>query len=399
MPRIILHVDLDAFYCSVEELLDPSLRGKAFVVGGSPEGRGVVSSASYGARQYGIRSAMPTAQALRLAPNLKIVGGHHRDYGKYSKAIMDLLRDSAPLVEQLSIDEAFLDVSDDPLPGEAVARGLQTEIRDQFDLPTSWGVASNKLVAKIATEVGKPNGLIVVPNGQESDFLAPLPVEMLWGVGRKTGERLQVEGITTIGDLAKQPEDWLINTFGEHGLYLASRSLGQDKRPVVEGREAKSVSNERTFSQDVRDRKQLETTLLRLSEQVGRRLRKGDIAGSTVKVKIRWPDFTTITRQTTLHQSTDRDKEIYDTVLKLFHKEWTPGRAVRLLGVGVSNLGTPIRQLDLFDQSWEEDERLLNAIDSIRKRYGPDAVRRAGALRPTRRSPDTDHTTDRLPDE
>jgi DNA polymerase-4 len=399
MPRIILHVDLDAFYCSVEELLDPSLRGKAFVVGGSPEGRGVVSSASYGARQYGIRSAMPTAQALRLAPNLKIVAGHHRDYGRYSEAIMDLLRDSAPLVEQLSIDEAFLDVSDDPLPGEDVARGLQTEIRDQFDLPTSWGVASNKLVAKIATEVGKPNGLIVVPNGQESDFLAPLPVEMLWGVGPKTGERLQSEGIITIGDLAKQSEEWLINTFGEHGLYLASRSLGQDNRPVLEGREAKSMSSERTFSQDVSDRKQLETTLLRLSEQVGRRLRKGEIAGTTVRVKIRWPDFTTITRQTTLHQSTDRDKEIFDTVLELFHKEWTRGRAVRLLGVGVSNLGTPIRQLDLFDQSWEEDERLLKAIDSIRKRYGPDAVRRAGALRPTRRSPDADQTTDRLPDE
>jgi len=399
MPRIILHIDLDAFYCSVEELLDPSLRGKVFVVGGSPDGRGVVSSASYGARKHGIRSAMPTAQALRLVPNLIILAGHHRDYGRYSEAIMDLLRDSAPLVEQLSIDEAFLDVSDDPLPGEEVARGLQMKIRDQFDLPTSWGVASNKLVAKIATEVGKPNGLIVVPNGQESDFLAPLPVEMLWGVGPKTGERLQSEGIITIGDLAKQSKEWLINTFGEHGLYLASRSMGQDNRPVVEGREAKSMSNERTFSQDVSDRKQLEITLLRLSEQVGRRLRKGEVAGSTVRVKIRWPDFATITRQTTLHQSTDRDKEIYDTVLELFHKEWIPGRAVLLLGVGVSNLGTTIRQLDLFDQSWEEDERLLQAIDSIRERYGPDAVRRAGALRPTRNSSDTDQTTDRLPDE
>ena len=159
------------------------------------------------------------------------------------------------------------------------------------------------------------------------------------------------------------------------------------------------MSSERTFSQDVSDRKQLEATLLRLSEQVGRRLRKGEITGSTVRVKIRWPDFTTITRQATLHQSTDRDKEIFNTVLELFHKEWTLGRAVRLLGVGVSNLGTPIRQLDLFDHSWEEDERLLNAIDSIRKRYGPDAVRRAGALRPTRRGPDVDQTTDRLRDE
>ena len=388
MLRTILHIDLDAFYCSVEELLDPSLAGKAFVVGGSPEGRGVVSSASYGAREFGIRSAMPTAQALRRAPHLMIISGHHGEYARYSKGIMELLRNSAPVVEQLSIDEAFLDVSDDPVPGREIAIRLQTQIKDQFGLPTSWGVASNKLVAKIATEVGKPEGLIVVPPGEEQAFLAPLPVEMLWGVGPKTRDRFVNEGIMTIGDLAMRSEKWLNDNFGEHGLYLASRALGKDDRPVVEEHEAKSMSAERTFSEDISDPKRLEATLLRLSERVGRRMRKHQVVGSTVRVKLRWPDFSTITRQTTLDQPTDRDKDIYDVACKLFHTEWKRGQAVRLLGVGVSNLSEPIRQLELFDQSWQEDERLHEAIDEIRKRYGPDAVRRAGSLK--RRSDESD---------
>jgi DNA polymerase-4 len=381
MMRTILHVDLDAFFCSVEELLNHELKGKAFVVGGQPEGRGVVASASYAARKFGIRSAMPTAQALRLCPDLIVVSSRHRLYGEHSQQVMALLRDSAPLVEQLSVDEAFLDVSDDPRPGIQVASELQAAIRERFGLPTSWGVASNKLVAKIATEVGKPNGLIVVPHGGESDFLARLPVEMLWGIGPKTRDRLAKEGIRLIGDLAKMPDERSIALFGEHGPNLAARARGQDDRPVVEEREPRSMSAERTFSADIAERRELGRVLLHLSEQVGHRLRKAELAGETVRIKVRWPDFTTITRQTRLSQPTDQDGEIYQTALKLFEKTWKEGSPVRLLGVGVADLAPPIRQLALFNHAWEQEERLLKAIDTIRARYGRDALRRADSLK------------------
>lgn len=379
--RTILHFDLDAFFCSVENLLNPGLEGRVFVVGGSAEGRGVVSSASYAAREFGIRSAMPTAQALRRAPELIVISPQHAMYSEYSQEIMSFLRDSAPVVEQLSIDEAFLDVSDDPRAGSEVARFLQREILERFKLPTSWGVASNKLVAKIATEVGKPKGLIVVPSGQEAAFLAPLPVRMLWGVGPKTKERLVARGVHTIGDLANISAHSLIESLGDKGLELASRARGEDDRPVMEGRDPKSMSAERTFSTDISDWPMLRTVILRLSETVGRRLRKAELAGYTIRMKVRWPDFTTKTRQARLEQPTDRERIIFDESRKLFQELWKKGQAVRLLGVGVSDLHEPIRQLDLFDRQWDRDERLQQAIDSIRNQYGPDSLRRAGGLR------------------
>ncbi|MCK5318627.1 MAG: DNA polymerase IV [Anaerolineales bacterium] len=379
--RTILHFDLDAFFCSVESLLNPGLEGRAFVVGGSAEGRGVVSSASYAAREFGIRSAMPTAQALRKAPDLIVISPQHAMYSERSQEIMSFLRDSAPVVEQLSIDEAFLDVSDDPRTGLEVARFLQREILKRFKLPTSWGVASNKLVAKIATEVGKPKGLIVVPSGQEAAFLAPLPARMLWGVGPKTKDRLAERGVHTIGDMANMSAHTLIESLGDNGLELASRARGEDDRPVVEGRDPKSMSAERTFSTDISDWPVLRTVILRLSETVGRRLRKAELTGHTIKIKVRWPDFTTKTRQVRLEQSTDRERIIFDESRKLFQGLWKKGQAVRLLGVGVSDLHEPIRQLGLFDRQWDRDERLQQAIDSIRNQYGPDSLRRAGGLR------------------
>ncbi|TET97615.1 MAG: DNA polymerase IV [Anaerolineales bacterium] len=379
--RTILHFDLDAFFCSVESLLNPGLEGRAFVVGGSAESRGVVSSASYAAREFGIRSAMPTAQALRKAPDLIVISPQHAMYSEHSHEIMSFLRDSTPVVEQLSIDEAFLDVSDDPRTGPEVARFLQREILKRFKLPTSWGVASNKLVAKIATEVGKPEGLIVVPSGQEATFLAPLPVRMLWGVGPKTKDRLAERGVHTIGDMANMSAHALIESLGDNGLELASRARGEDDRPVMEGRDPKSMSAERTFSTDISDWPVLRTVILRLSETVGRRLRKAELAGHTIRIKVRWPDFTTKTRQVRLEQPTDRERIIFDESCKLFQGLWKKGQAVRLLGVGVSDLHEPIHQLDLFDRQWDRDERLQQAIDSIRNQYGPDSLRRAGGLR------------------
>jgi DNA polymerase-4 len=374
-------MDLDAFFCSVEEVLRPELRDRAFVVGGSPEGRGVVASASYAAREYGIRSAMPTAQAIRRCPQLIVLPGRHGEYSKRSQGVMALLRDSAPLVEQLSIDEAFLDISDDPTPGEVVAAALQTEIQSRFNLPTSWGVATNKLVAKIATEVGKPQGLVVVPPGGEREFLTPLPVQMLWGVGPKTHARLGEVNIHQIGQLAALSDDEARALFGEHGIDLATRARGVDSRPVVEGHEPKSLSAERTFSEDLVDGDELRHAMLGLCERVGYRIRRAGLAGGTVRIKVRWSDFTTLTRQVQLTHPTDQDEEIFRAAWKLFLAAWQAGRPVRLLGVGLAGLSPPIRQLNLFEHAWERDERLLHAIDKIRSRFGRDAVRRATSLR------------------
>jgi DNA polymerase-4 len=379
--RRILHVDLDAFFCSVEELHQPSLTGTAFVVAGRPDQRGVVASASYPARAFGIRSAMPTARALRLCPDLTIVPPRHGVYGESSDLVMAILREAAPVVEQVSIDEAFLDVSDDPRPAQEVAASLQARIRRELRLPTSWGVAGNRLVAKIATEVGKPNGLVVVPPGEEAAFLAPLPAGMLWGVGPKTRLRLEPLGVRTIGDLASMPPASLVQALGDHGLELASRARGEDNQPVLDTYEPKSMSAETTFASDVRDGKELRRTLLGLSEEVGRRLRQSGVAGSTVRLKLRWSDFTTLSRQTRLAQATDQEKEIYRAAEGLLDATWSAGRPVRLIGVGVSGLGAPVRQLHLFDRGWEEDARLMQAVDTIRERFGQQALQRAADLK------------------
>ena len=388
--RSILHVDLDAFFCSVEEILDPTLIGKAFVVGGRPDGRGVVASASYAARAFGIRSAMPTAQALRLAPGLIILSSRHGVYSQHSKRVMDHLRKSAPIIQQISIDEAFLDVSAAQRSGEDLARQWQDEIMDLFQLPTSWGIATNKLVAKIATEVGKPGGLVMVPPGEEATFLANLPVEMLWGVGPKTKSRLEKLNIYTIGELAQVPADKLRTKFGVVGLELASRARGEDSSEVRQGGEPRSMSAERTFARGMSRSSDLQKALLQMSEEVGRRLRGDGLAGRTIRLKIRWPDFETQTRQLKLDQPTDHDGEIYFEAQKLLASLWKEGQHVRLLGVGVADLSTPWRQLSLFERTWEQDEHLQSAIDDIRSRFGPKAVRRAGGLRKRDRKNEND---------
>ena len=384
MARTILHLDLDAFYCAVEENQNPELRGVAFAVGGKPNERGVVSSCSYAARKYGVRSAMPMSRALRLCPKLVIVPGRHRLYSEASRQVMARLKALTPLVEQISIDEAFLDISDLTEPPERIARGLQAAIRDELGLPSSIGIAPNKLVAKIATEVGKkaakgdqpPFALTIVPTGKEADFLAPLPAEMLWGVGPKTSARLNDLGIHTIGDIASWPESELIRLFGENGRDMAKHAKGRDDRPVVTEREIKSISQEVTFSRDVRDDKSLEKTLSDLSAQVGRRLRKNKLAGTTVKLKIRWPDFTTLTRQVTLSSTTDQDGEIAKTALGLLRKIRKSGQAVRLIGVGVSGLGEPMRQLELWEFNSDKERKLQEVVDELKEKYGEDAIKR-----------------------
>ncbi|HEY5157157.1 MAG TPA: DNA polymerase IV [Anaerolineales bacterium] len=384
MLRTILHLDLDAFFCAVEELRDPSLRGKPFAVGGRPDQRGVVASCSYAARGFGVHSAMAMSQALRLCPELMVISHSHGEYGKMSDKVMERMGDLSPLVEQISIDEAFVDISDlreDPM---TVARRIQGRINDELGLPCSIGIATNKLLAKIATEVGKkssqkgvaPNAVTIVPPGNEAGFLEQLPVAMLWGVGPKTAEKLAEYGIKTIGDLARRPLADLGRWFGENGRDLSRRAHGMDDSPVVTEHEVKSISQETTFIKDVSDDKALAATLRELSSQVGRRLRQAGIAGTTVRIKLRWPDFTTLTRQVTITQPTDQDEEIYTTALDLLDKVRAKGKAVRLIGVGVSGLGAPLRQLELWGSQTEKSRKLQVALDKLQEKYGKKVIRR-----------------------
>ena len=394
MARKILHLDLDAFFCAVEETQNPDLRGKPFAVGGKPNERGVVASCSYAARKLGVRSAMPMSRAIRLCPGLIVVPGRHRLYGEVSRQVMEILHSVTGLVEQISIDEAFLDISDIRDEPERFARGLQARIRDEVHLPCSVGVASNKLTAKIATEVGKalalkrikaqglvepPNAVTVVPVGKEAEFLNPLPAEMLWGVGPKTSQRLTELGIHTIGDIAKWPEAELIRLFGENGRDLARHAKGIDDRPIVTEHEAKSISQETTFSVDVRADKALEKTVREQSAEVARQLRRENLAGRTIKLKLRWPDFTTLTRQTTLANPTDMDDEIAKTALELLRSVRKSNQAVRLIGVGVSGLGEPVRQLGLWDFDSEKSRKLQEVLDSLQEKYGKKVIHRGDA--------------------
>jgi DNA polymerase-4 len=396
-PRTIIHLDLDAFFCAVEEQRDPSLRGKAFAVGGRPESRGVVASASYAARQFGVRSAIPMAQAVRRCADLLVVPPNFSAYRAASLQVMERLHTLTPLVEQISIDEAFLDVTALGEPGEVIAARLQATIRDALALSCSLGVASNKLVAKVATDVGKslvrsgkmPQAICVVPPGEEGAFLAPLPTTALWGVGPKTAEKLAELGIHTIGDIAAWPAADLARRFGQHGEDLARRAQGIDDRPIVTERAAKSISQETTFARDVTDRALLEQTLREQAATVARKLRREDLMGTTVKLKIRWPDFTTPTRQLTLSQPTNEPEMIVEAALRLLHQIWTDGQPVRLIGVGISGLGAPPRQLSLWDapapptpEQIARQQRVELALAAIQARFGVGAVRRGNELEP-----------------
>jgi len=389
MERKILHLDLDAFFCSVEELLDPSLKGKPFAVGGNPQGRGVVSSCSYAARKFGVHSAMPMARALSLCPELIVIHHRHGLYGEYSNKVMDILRSYTPLFQQVSIDEAFLDVSDLPKPAELIAQEIQERVDREVHLPCSLGVATNKLVAKVANDFGKsqvksgqaPHQITIVPPGEEAAFLAPLEVQALWGIGPKTSQKLHGQGIHTIGQLAALSIAELEAYFGNNALEMHARALGIDPSPVRSEREIKSVSNEVTFTKDTTDSEVLRQTLRALADKVGYRLRQAGLAGSVVQIKLRYSNFETLTRQTALPQPTNLDDEIYAAAEKLFEANIIPTRAVRLIGIGVSRLTPPFRQLSLWDDDQAEKEKLANAIDQLKEKYGQDVIKRASMMK------------------
>jgi DNA polymerase-4 len=390
MPtRIILHVDLDAFFCAVEEQLDPTLKGLPFAVGGQPNTRGVVASCSYAARAFGVHSAMPMSTAKRLCPELRILSHHFDAYRDMSSSVMAILHDITPFVEQISIDEAFLDVTGLHDTGRNLAYALQKRIRDELNLPCSLGVASNKLVAKIANDVGKkkhkgntyPEAVEIVADGREAWYLAPLPVKALWGVGDKTAERLQAHGIRTIGDIAKADPKRLQAWFGKHGWDLWQRAQGIDHRKVETEHAIKSVSHETTFSRDESNGDTLRQTIRQLSEQVGRRLRQKQLHGTTIRIKLRWSDFTTITRQMTLKQATHQDDVITQSALALFEQAWQTNRPVRLIGVGVANLEEHGVQLDLWEtKDNQKSRRLQDTLDELRDRFGNESMKRGSDL-------------------
>jgi DNA polymerase-4 len=382
--RKIIHLDLDAFFCSVEEMNDPTLKGKPFAVGGPVGTRSVVASCSYAARQMGIHSAMPIDQAVKLCPGLIIVHGKHSEYGKHSENVMAILNRFSGLVEQVSIDEAFIDVSDLPEDGEVIARKIQATIINETGLPCSLGVARNKLVAKIACDFGKgkhqgttsPCAITVVMAGEEAKFLAPLPARAMWGIGPKTAEALQELGIHTIGEIADQSESFLTSKFGKYGWELVQRAKGIDHSPISLEHGIKSISQETTFETDIRSEKEIVNTIRKLSSQVSYRLRKHQLIASTVKVKIRWPDFTTITRQYSLKQATDQDGVIFSIAKGLFMEAWSERTPVRLIGVGTAGFSEGVHQLSLWDTPNEKEHRLLTAMDEIRKRFGKEALKR-----------------------
>ena len=378
-PRTILHVDLDAFFAAVEQRDRPELRGKPVIVGGGgPTDRGVVSTASYEARVFGVRSAMSLREAGRRCPQGIFLPVDGARYQAASKAVMAVLRRFTPLVEPISIDEAFLDVSGSRGlfgDGATIGRRIKAEVQSGVGLTISVGVAQTKLVAKIASDLRKPDGLVVVEPGDEAAFLAPLAISRLWGVGEKSAAALREYGVRTIGDLAALPDDLLVRRFGKHGASLAQRARGLDDDPVGGREAAKSIGHEHTFDVDTSDREVIERTLLAMSEGVAGRLRDSGVRASTITVKIRDTTFRTITRQRTLPDPTDLTEPIFRTALELARNE-VRGIRIRLLGVSVSGLGER-EQLSLFAADDPRRRRVTEAADAVRHRFGERAITRA----------------------
>jgi DNA polymerase-4 len=386
--RAILHVDLDAFFAAVEQRDRPELRGKPVIVGGGgPTDRGVVSAASYEARAFGVHSAMPLRTAAALCPGGVFVPVDGAKYQAVSRQVMAILRRFTPQVEPVSIDEAFLDVTGSQAlfgDGESIGRQIRAAIREEVGLTASVGVATTKLVAKVASDLRKPDALVVVPPGQEAAFLAPLPITRLWGVGARTAESLREFGVTTIGELAALERTVLERRFGKVGAALTARARGVDPDPVSDRAPAKSIGHEHTFNVDTSDREVIERTLLAMAEGVAGRLRASGVKAATVTVKIRDSSFRTITRQRTLAEPTDLTEPIWRAALELARPEVRAIR-VRLLGVTASNLGERT-QLQLFSGEGQggrdggRGRRLIEAEDAIRRRFGERAVTRARLL-------------------
>ena len=383
MAGRIMHIDLDAFFVSVEQVLNPELKGKPVVVGGKPDRRGVVAAASYEARTFGLHSGMPLITASRLCPQAVFIVGNFRRYRDVSKKFMTILADFSPYLEPLGLDEAYLDVTGfESIHGSInkMAAAIKKQIKDELGICASIGIAACKIVAKVASDVSKPDGLVEVPAGEEGSFLAPLPVAQLPGIGKKTQQVLAKLGVGTIGQLAALPSDVLESHFGTYGVVIHEHANGIDNRKVEHPGEAMSISRETTFGTDTGDRQLLLATLRYLSEKVGGALRRQGKRARCVNIKLRYADFTTITRQQTLGQSSDSDQTVFDAGCKLLNKELSSGKqAVRLIGIGVISLVRE-KQLGMLDTSDMRLEKLNKAIDRIREKYGFTAIQTGRTL-------------------
>ena len=386
MLRQVLHVDMDAFFVSVEELENPALKGKAVVVGADPEGRGVVAAASYEARKFGVHSAQPIRTAKKLCPHAIFLRADHRKYHDHSQRVYRIFSEFTPVVEVVSIDEAYLDLTGcERLYGSAfhAADQLIRTVKEQTGLNCSIGVSTSHLVSKIASDQAKPHGLLYVLAGSESAFLAPLPIRRMPGIGKVNEPELRSLGIATIGDLQTFGRDRLKQRFGKYGEWLYTKSRGQDIDAYRYSEEPKSISHETTFDADTADPEELERTLSYLAQLVGRRLRDHRLFARTVGLKLRYADFRTLTRDVTLDEPTYLDFVIFENLLRLFESAWDRKLKVRLLGVRTSNLERAEFQRNLLEAPAREKlDRALSAADKVRKRYGFDAVRLARSLEP-----------------
>jgi DNA polymerase IV len=391
-PRLIFHVDMDAFFVSVEELFDPSLKGKPVVVGGQRHERGVVSAASYAARKFGVHSAMPLRTAAKMCPQAIFVDGHPERYRECSEKVYKVLGAFTPQVEMASIDEAYLDMTGTERlhgPPLKAAHALHQKMKTETRLNCSVGIGSSRLIAKVSSAQAKPNGVLWIVPGEEAKFLAPLDVREIPGVGKVMESRLHSLGIKKVGDLAKLEDSELEDRFGKWGLALAGKSRGEDAggwfdNEVGADLDAKSISHEHTYNEDTADVVQLEATLMRLSEMVGRRLREANFYARTIQLKLRYKDFTTITRAHTPPNPTQLDTEIFEQVRTLFRKNWKRGAEVRLLGVHAGSFTSQPDQINLLDaprqQRWKD---ALAAADRLRDKFGESSVKLATGMKGT----------------
>lgn len=388
--KTIFHVDMDAFFVSVEELFDPSLKNKAVVVGGQKHERGVVSAASYEARKFGVHSAMPLRTAAKLCPHALFVNGHPDRYRECSEKVHHVLKSFSPQVEMASIDEAYLDMTGTARlhgPPLRAAHALHARMKSETQLNCSVGIGASRLIAKVSSAKAKPNGVLWCVPGEEVKFLAPLDVRDIPGVGKVTEQKLLNLGVRRISDLAKFDECFLEEHFGKWGLALAGKARGEDAggwfdSDVGTDTAAKSISHEHTYDVDTNNVEQMESTLMRLSEMVGRRLREARLHARTVQLKLRYKDFSTITRAHTLGRPTQLDTEIFENIRLLFRRNWRRGEPVRLLGVHASLFDSEPAQGDLIEgNSREKWQHALQAVDRLRDKFGESSVNLATGMK------------------
>ncbi|MCF8268236.1 MAG: DNA polymerase IV [Ignavibacteriales bacterium] len=378
---VIFHLDLDAFFVSVERILDPSLEDKPVIVGGDPHGRGVVTACSYEAREYGLHSAMPIRNAFRLCPHGIYLHGHFEEYVRFSDLVRNILEPYAPVMQQASIDEFYMDFTGcGKIYGHPLyfASRIQEEIWNKLKLPCSIGIASNKTVAKISSDFMKPHGITYVVPGQEKYFLAPLPVEAIPGVGKVTLGIMHSKGIKKVADILRLPENYWESSMGKAGSDLYRKAKGEGKQFISPPQERKSISKERTFNDDIVDKTEIEGYLFKLTGKVCQSLRDYDWMASTISIKLRYSDFSTLTRARTI-DPTDDDEAIFETARTLFHQAYTRRVGVRLIGIHLTNFEEYSYQESLFTNHREIRKRMLRAVSKIRDKFGYKSIRMGSA--------------------